>query len=199
MKKWMNYIVVVGLTAGTASAAWWPFGGDKKTEAASTAEPAAVMEAAKEYPRSRLTPEQMEKMKTRREAGGQERPHMSPEQMEKMKATHEELKKIGEAARNETDPAKKEELIGQLRAKLTKIVDNMQAEGKSRLEKAEKELPKLKEKLAEAEKNKSARIEEQIQRILAGEPLRGPEGKRPEGAFKKEGKKGPKVPAPDVE
>lgn len=188
MKPWMNYVMIIGLTAGTASAAWWPFGGDKKEE------PAPAVEPAKEQQRPQLTPEQIEKLKARREADGQGRPRMSPEQMEKMKATHEELKKIGEAARNETDPAKKEVLIGQLRAKLTEIADNMQAEGRKRLEQAEKELPKLKEKLAEAEKNKSARIEEQLQRILAGEPMRGPEGKRPEGAPKKEGKKGPKAP-----
>jgi len=192
MKKWMNYVVIMGLTAGTASAAWWPFGSDEKEEAAPAVAPAS--EPVKEHQRTQMTPEQMEKMKARREAGGQGHPRMSPEQMEKMKAMHEELKKIGEAARNETDPAKKEVLVGQLRAKLSEVADKMQAEGQKRMEKAETELTKLKEKLAEAEQKKSARIEQQVQRILAGEPMRGPDGKRPEGASKKEGKKRPAAP-----
>lgn len=184
MKKWMNYIMVVGLTAGTASAAWWPFGSDKKSEPAPAVTAAPV--PAPEKPRMQRPEGQ----------GERQRPQINPEQMEKMKAQHEELMKLGETARNETDPAKKEALVGQLRAKLTEVADKMQAEGKKRLEQAEKELPKLREKLAEAEKNKTARIEEQVQRILAGEPLKGPEGKRPEGAeLKKEVKKAAKPAA----
>jgi CRISPR/Cas system CSM-associated protein Csm2 small subunit len=135
-------------------------------------------------------------MRARKEAGNQERSRGTPEQMAKMKAQREELMKLGEAARNETDPAQKEALVSQLRAKLTEVGDKMQAEGKKRLEHAEAELAKLKEKLAEAEQKKSARIEEQVQRILAGEPLRGADGKRPDGASKKEkeGKKGQNAP-----
>ena len=178
MKKWMSYIAVVGLTAGTASAAWWPFGSDKKAEQA----PAVQAPA---------TAPEMSHMQRPEGKGEGRRSQMSPEQKEKMKARHEELKKLGEAARNEPNPAKKDVLIGQLRTKLTEMADERQAGMKKRIENAEQELPKLKERLAEAEKNKSANIEKQVQRILAGEPI-----ERPEGAYsKKEGKKGAKVPA----
>lgn len=152
--------------------------------------------------RPQLTPEQIEKIKAHREASGQkregmgeyQRPQLTPEQIEKMKANHEELMKIGEAARNETDPAKKEVLVGQLRGKLTEMADKMQAEAKRRLDQAEKELPKLRERMADAEKNKAARVEEQVQRILAGQPLAPFEGKRSEQAGGK-AKKDFKAPA----
>lgn len=176
MKKWMNCIVIAGLAAGTASAAWWPFGSDKKTEQAPV--PAPV--AAPEMPRLQR-PEGI--------AGEHQRVQLTPEQKEKMKAQHEAMMKLGEAARNETDPAKKEALIAQIRAQVTEMAEKGQAEAKKRLEQAEKELPRLKEKMAEAEKNKAARIEEHVQRILAGGPIKGSESKRPEGAARKEFKK----------
>jgi predicted RNase H-like nuclease (RuvC/YqgF family) len=182
MKKWMNYMAIIGLAAGTASAAWWPFGSDKKAEPAPST-PAKVVPAT-----SAAAPEASHMQ--RPEGKGERRVQLSPEQKEKMKARHEELKKLGEAARNETDPAKKEVLIGQLRAKLTAMADERQAEMKKRIDSAEKEMPKLKEKMAAAEKNKSANIEKQVQRILAGEPI-----EQPKGAQKKEGKKGKKAPA----
>jgi septal ring factor EnvC (AmiA/AmiB activator) len=130
--------------------------------------------------------------------GDGQRPELSPEKLEKMakmKAAHEGLMKLGEAARNETDPAKKEALIGQLRTKLTEDADKMLIEQKKRLEKAEKEVPKLKKRMEEFEKNKSARIEEQIQRILTGESPKKPEGKRPEGPSAGKHKKDPKPPS----
>ena len=152
--------------------------------------------------RPQLTPEQIEKIKAQREAVGQKRegageykrPQLSPEQMEKMKAQHEELMKMGEAARNETDPAKKEILVGQLRTKLTEIADKMQAEAKKRLDQVEKELPKLKERIADYETNKAARIEDQVKRILAGQPLVPFDGKRQEQPGAGKAKKGPKAP-----
>jgi len=184
MKKWMNYIVIAGLTAGTASAAWWPFGSDKKEQA--PASPAPV--AAPEMPR------------LQRPEGEHQRIQLTPEQKEKMKAQHEAMMKLGEAARNETDPVKKEALIAQIRAQVTEMVEKGQAEARKRLEQAEKELPRLKEKMAEAEKNKAARIEEHVQRILAGGAAKGPEGKRPDGALKKDGKKElKKLPPPPAE
>jgi hypothetical protein len=156
MKKWMSYVLIAGLSAGTASAGWWPFGSnEKKTE----------IPEAPEVPKK-------PHMQNRGGEGGRMRDLLSPEQKEKMKAKREQLMKLGEAIRNETDPAKKESLIGELRAQLTEIADKMQAEGKKRLEQAEKDLSKLKERLADAEKNKAARIEEQIKRIIAGEPFR---------------------------
>jgi hypothetical protein len=181
MKKWMSYIAVVGLTAGTASAAWWPFGSDKKAEQTPAAQAPAVQAPATAPETSRMQ---------RPEGKGEGRhSQMSPEQKEKIKARHEELNKLGAAARNETDPAKKDVLVGQLRTKLTEMADERQAGMKKRIENAEQELPKLKERLAEAEKNKSDNIEKQVQRILAGEPI-----DQPKGAPKKEGKKGTKAP-----
>jgi hypothetical protein len=154
---------------------------------------------AGEGQRPKLTPEQMEKMKTMREAGDRKAAPPSPEQMakyEKIKAQHEELMKLGESARNETDPVKKEALVGQLRAKLTEIADKMHAEAKKRFEQAEKELPKLKERMDDAEKNKAARVEQQVQRILAGEPLERPDFmKNRDQAGAGQFKKGPKAPA----
>lgn len=142
--------------------------------------------------KGQMTPEQMAKMEKMK---GQ----MTPEQMakiEKMKATHEELMKLGEAARNESDPVKKEALVADIRAKLTEIADKMQAEAKKRIAQASDETGKLQKKVADYENNKAARIEEQVQKILAGQPLYSPEGKRPEGGFqKKEFKKGVKAPA----
>lgn len=188
MKKWMSYIVVVGLTAGTASAAWGPFGSDKKAEQAPVA-PVKVAPAAS----SPATAPEVSQMQRPEGKGEGRRSQMSPEQKEKMKAQHEALMKLGEVARNETNPAKKEVLVGQLRTKLTEMADERQAGLKKRIDNAEQELPKLKERLAEAEKNKSARVEKQVQQILAGEPIEQPKGAslKKEG---KEGKKGAKAP-----
>lgn len=189
MKKWMNYVLVMGLTAGTASAAWWPFGGSKNAESA----PAVpVEESVKPDSRHPLTPEQVEKRKARKEArreAGENKERQ--ERMAKRKAMHQELKQLGEAARTESDPAKKEVLVQQLRVKLTQISDQGLARRQKKLEEAEKELKALQDKLANMEKNKSARIEEKIRRILAGERMRGPDGKRPG----KEGGKQPEPPA----
>jgi hypothetical protein len=190
MKKWMNYVLVMGLTAGTASAAWWPFGGSKNDEPAQ-APAVPVAESVTPDSQPPLTPEQIEKRKARKEARDKERQSISPEQMAKKKAMQEELKQLGEAARTESDPAKKEALVQQLRAKLTQISDQGLARRQKKLEEAEKELKAQKEKLADMEQNKSARIEEKIRRILAGEPMKGPDGKRP-GT---EGGKQPEPPA----
>lgn len=190
MKKWMNYVLVMGLTAGTASAAWWPFGGSKSEETAPA--PAPAVESVKHDARPRLTPEQIEKRKARKEArqeAGESKERQ--ERMAKRKAIHEELKQLGEAARNESDPVRKQELVEQLRTRLTQISDEAIVRGQKKLEKAEKELKALQDKLANMEKNKSARIEEKIQRILAGEPMKGPDGKRQA----KEGGKQPEPPA----
>lgn len=187
MKKWMNYVMVLGLMAGTASAAWWPFGGDKKDEVAPVVVPETpVVNKGKAHP---LTPEQMEKVKALREAGEQNRPKRMPEQMEKMKARHEAMMKLGEAARNETDPAKKEALISEIRVKITEMVDKALADQKQRIEKAEGELPKLKQRLEDAEKNKATRIEELVQRIVSGQPMQKREGAP--GTERKKGKKAP--------
>jgi predicted phage tail protein len=189
MKKWMNYVAVLGLTAGTASAAWWPFGSAAKDEVV------PVVEPARDGQRPQMTPEQLEKQKARKSTDGQDHARMSAEQIKKMKANREEIMKLGAEARNATDPAQKAVLVEQLRTKLTDVSDKMQIEGRKRLEQAEKELERLKERVAEAEQKKSARIEEQLQRILSGEPVRSMDGKRSDGSSKKEGKKELVAPA----
>lgn len=225
----MKKVIIVGLigtcTAGLAMAAeesapWYKklFGKSGDDQAAVIAPvqeemPAPVAtpekplmpqrEGLSETQRPKLTPEQIEKMKARREQmmkqregeGPADRPHpqMNPQQMEKMKAQRDAIMQLGEAARNETDPVKKEALVAELRAKLTEVSDRIHEEAKKRLAQIGKETKGLEKRIADYENNKSARVEEQVQRILAGEPLRGPDGKHSEGGFKKEGKK-PKAP-----
>ena len=187
MKKWMTMILIGVITAGLAVAEEAKVPWYKKMFGKSADEQTQVIPPPPAAPAP--APEMM-RMQRHEGMDGKQRPQLSPEQVEKMKAQHEALMKLGDMARSETDPVKKEALIGELRAKLTERADKMQAEMKKRLEQADKEMPKLKERLAEAEKNKTARIEEQIQQILAGEPPKRSEGKRPEGApLKKEGKK----------
>ncbi|NOU35635.1 MAG: hypothetical protein HOO88_02525 [Kiritimatiellaceae bacterium] len=196
MKKWMMMVLIGAVTTGIAvaeeaKAPWYKrLFGMSADEQAQVVPPAPAVSApvpapTKEMPRMQRPDGKVEG----------KRPQIAPEQMEKMKAQREALMKLGEAARNETDPAKKEALVAQLRTKLTADADKRLEELKKRVEQADQEMPKLKERLADAEKNKATRIEEQVQRILKGEPLKNPEGKRPEGAApKKEGKK-PATPA----
>lgn len=214
MKKWILIAFIGTCAAGLVAAETNNLPWYKKIFNKSADETAPVVEPAPEAAapavtpekphtqRPNLTPEQIEKMKARKaqmqhREGEGDRPHqmMNPQQMEKMKAVHEEIMKLGEAARNETDPAQKEVLVGQLRTKLTAIADRMLAEQKKRLEQAEKELPKLRERLAASEKNKSARIEDQVNRLLAGEPLMPFDGRQKGKPGEGKLKKGPKPPA----
>jgi hypothetical protein len=223
MKKWMIVILIGAWTAGLAVAEekvpWY-----KKLFNKSADEPAQVFDPAPEVSvpapepvpemprmqrreglnegqRPKLTPEQVEKMKARKAqmqqregAGDRQHPRLSPEQMEKMKAQHEALMQLGEAARNETDPVKKEALVAELRVKLTAIDDKIQQAAKKRLEQAGKEMTHLEKRIADYEQNKDARIEEQVKRILAGEPLKKPAGIGMERLGEGQIKKGPKPP-----
>ena len=94
---------------------------------------------------------------------------MSPEMMEQMRDDHQAIRKLGEAARSETDAAKKAELVAQLRAKLGEIADRMQAHQEERLAQAEERLAGLKTRIEEDKANRDAHIDEQVQRILSGE------------------------------
>jgi hypothetical protein len=191
MKKWMIAVLVGVCAAGAAIAEdtvpWYKkmFGksADEQPQvippAPETVAPPA--QAAQPAPavkqRPQLTQEQIEKLKARKEGSPFQ---VKPEVVEKMKAHHEALMKLGEAARNETDPVKKEALVAELRAKVTEGMEKMLADQKKRLAQAEADLPKLRERLADAEKNKTARIDEQVQRILSGEPMmKHHEGKHP--------------------
>lgn len=157
MKKWMRYTLIAVLTAGSASAAWWPFGSKEKME-----EPPVMEQPRPGHPGMK-----------------HKRPEMNEEQhakSQKIKAEREAIHKLAEAARNESDPAKKTELVDALRAKVTVNAEKMQAEFRRRLEKAEQGVEKMKARLADAEKNKEQRIEEQVQRLLSGEAPKHPEG-----------------------
>jgi len=162
MKKWILMTLIVALTAGIAVAQeaekspWWKFGMGK-TE---------VKEDVQRQPG---------------QAGRYGHPQMSPEQREQMKKTHAELKALAETARNETDPVKKEALIDQLRIKVTEVADKMQKQHRQRILKAERNIAKLKERMAEAEKNRPQMIEKRVQQLLSGEQHRPPRAPRRRG------------------
>jgi hypothetical protein len=103
--------------------------------------------------------------------GGKDRPGgpMSPEEMEQMKADHKVIQELGEAARAETDPAKKAEIVAQLRTKLADVGARMLANQEKRLVQAEERLAGLKEKIEYTKANRETLLDEQVQRILAGE------------------------------
>ena len=199
MKKWMIYGLIGTLAACLAVAEdtvpWYKKlftqDADEQTQ---VIPPAPEAQVAPTEPAT-ATPVPVAPASDVKQKAAGDRPQPTPEQMEKMKAQHDELMKMGEAARNETDPANKEILVGQLRVKLTEIADKMQADAKKRLDQVEKELPKLKGRVADYENNKAARIEDQVQRILAGQPLAQHEGKRPDQSAAGKAKKAPKAPS----
>lgn len=163
-KKWMKYLLIAGLTAGSASAAIWPFGRKDQTA---------------DKPASCEQPQETRRMRRPQGDGERQRPQQTPEQakkMQQMRQSRQEIVTLGEAARNETDQVKKEELIGQLRTKLNVAADKMQAMHGKRLEQAEQEIDRLRQRAEEMQKNRDQRIEEQIQNILAGEPPMGRSG-----------------------
>ena len=111
---------------------------------------------------------------------GEERGHhpggpMDHEMMSLMKANHKAIRELGEAARAETDPAKKEELVAQLRTKLGEVGDLMQKKWEERLAQAEERIASLKEKVEYSKANRDALIEEHVQRILSGEKPQRPD------------------------
>lgn len=167
MKKWIGYMVLGLMIAGTF------FGQESVAE---TTGSAADGQSAKQR-----KPKNPNQHKTHQKSH-----KLSPEQQENRQA----IIKLGDAARVETDPVKKEELVGQLRVKLNDMFNNMHAMHQKRLEKATKELEQLKQRMTEAEQNREQRIDEQVQRILSGESFRKPEGPggkgaRPEGGASK--------------
>jgi hypothetical protein len=191
MKKWMVYLVISAFAAGMAAADETQVPWYRKLFGKGADEQPAEIPALPGTP----APERQKQPMQRREAAGERmRNQASPEQMEQARARGQEMMKLGEAARNETDPAKKEALIDQLRAQLNEAADRMQQMHEKRLEEAGRDLSHLKERAAEARKNRDARIEEQIQRILAGEQPGPGIGRRPEGPGEKRPGKGPKQP-----
>lgn len=194
MKKWIAVILMSAFSAGLVSAEDGNVPWYKKMFGAGGETSDQVMPPPPESP----APE-MPRMQ-RPEGKGDWKTQMDPERREKMKAHHDEVMKLGAAIRNETDPAKKEALTAQLRAKVTEMVDQMLADQAKRLEQAEKEMPKLRERLADAQKNKDTRIEEHVQQIISGEKPKGPGGDEPRfEKFRKERKNGDVPPPPAAE
>jgi isoleucyl-tRNA synthetase len=186
MKKWIGILLIAGLTTGTASAAFWPFGSnDDETEDQSTTTEESQKQMQPPYrpgnrygqsQHSKLSPEQIEKMKQARQ---------------QMRQQRQAIMKLGEAARNETDPEKKKELVDQLRVKLNEVADKMQAMHEKRLKKVEQEIDRLREQAKKMTENRDERIEKQIEKILSGEHKKGP----PEGGRRR----GPGKPDESVE
>jgi hypothetical protein len=168
MKKWMRYTLITVFTASSASAAIWPFGSNEKTE-----EPPAV-----ERPQQSRSGSKRDGQKGSKRDGQKGN---NEKRGGEMKAHHNELKSLTAAAQSETDPAKKEALIEQIRTKMTAGAEKMQEEYRKRLERAEQGVEKMKQRLADAEKNRDQRIEENIKRLLSGEKMERPDGKRPDG------------------
>jgi uncharacterized protein YdeI (YjbR/CyaY-like superfamily) len=158
MKKSIIYLLLAVFAAGVSvaedKAPWWKFG-------LGGAEEEEVLEPQAEAPRGEGRRSDMRQQRRR--------PQMNPEQRAKVKAYYEEIHKLAEAARAEADPVKKEQLVDQLRAKLTEGAERMQAEFHKRLEQAEKDVVKMRERLEKSEANMSARVEEHLQKILSGE------------------------------
>lgn len=169
MKKWTIVVLTGLITAGSASAALWPFGSKEKTEEASAVECPQEGPAGMQRRRPQEGPAGMQR----------KRPQMSEDQRAQMKASHQAMQKLAEAARAETDPVKKAELTDQLRTKLTEGAEKMHAAFRKRLEQAENEVAKMKQRLADEAKNKDQKVEEMLQRLLSGEKLQRPEGKGP--------------------
>lgn len=125
--------------------------------------------------------------------GGPDRKGPTPEQ----RAEFEAFRNLCKSVREETDEAKKAELVEELRAKLGKMADEQCAMQKERLADAEKriaeqkarldaQVEELRGRIEDEEAHRSEWIEEQVQCILSGErpPMRrmhrGPECKGPD-------------------
>ena len=172
MKRWITVLMVFVFAAGISVAdndgPWWKFGFGGND---------------KERVENRQSPKHQHK--DRDEDKGHHRSQLSDQQRAQMKEQYQAIKKLAEAARSETDPAKKAELTDQLRDKLTENAKNMQKQYRKRIEKAEKELAKMKERLNTGEANLEQRVDEHLQRLLSGEKAdhkgRLKERRRPDG------------------
>ncbi len=94
---------------------------------------------------------------------------MSEEARAEIRAERDEIRDLVGAIRVETDETRKTELTAQLRAKLNVVADRMQEHHQKRLEEAEQRLDALRERIDDSIDNRDELIEEQIERLLAGE------------------------------
>jgi hypothetical protein len=131
--------------------------------------------------RGNMQPQQQQQQQRNKRSGS------SDEQRAEAKARYEEIAKLAEEARAEMDPVKKEQMVVELRAKLTEGATRMQEDFQRRLETAEQEVAKMKERLKESAQTLDARVEEHLQELLSGEQvsrkgLGGGEGSRHKGS-----------------
>jgi hypothetical protein len=157
MKKIISVLLGVGMLAGTASAEWWVFRKDRKGKEPSVEQNLCPKCAAKEQAVKQKTDEQKRVRKEQRE----------------------ELRRLADTARAETDPVKREMLVGELRAKLVEGQVRVQESFRKRLKKAEAGVGKLKSRLEAAESNQDKRIEKKLAQLLSGErPQHEKDGKK---------------------
>ena len=99
---------------------------------------------------------------------------VDPEAMEQMRKIHMEIRDLAGAARLETDEARKADLVARLRAKLGEAADLMLVKQEKRLAQAEERLADLKAKIEYSKTNREKLLDEQVQRVLAGEKPQRP-------------------------
>ncbi|MBC8207359.1 MAG: hypothetical protein ISR85_04340 [Kiritimatiellales bacterium] len=166
MKKWFVYILMAFFAVGFAAA----------QDNTPGLEPGSENDGAEQIEALPLEQAPGGHMKPGGRPDMRKRSRISDEQRAEMKAHYEAIHSLAEAARAEADPVKKAELIEQLRAKLTEGAEKMQAEFSKRLENAEADVAEMKERLAKGEAEMAQRVEEHLQKLLAGEQ---PEHKGP--------------------
>lgn len=94
---------------------------------------------------------------------------VSDEMRAEMRAEHQAIRDLVGAARVETDETRKAVLVEQIRAKLGAVADRVQAHQEARLAQAEAQFNALKARIEDARERRDEIIEDQIQRLLAGE------------------------------
>lgn len=93
------------------------------------------------------------------------------EQIERMREERDAIRSMAEAYRDETDPAKQEEIKKKLREHLADIADRMEQAHQRRLDTVREEVNRLEKRAEQARAQREQRIEDQLERILSGEPL----------------------------
>lgn len=126
------------------------------------------------------------------EQGGRSRPGEGGKKedwRQRAQEHHEKVNRLAKAAREETDPVKKEERVDELRAVLMEGAEAMMAHFRRRVEDAEQDVAEMRERLEDGEANMEARVEEYLQTLLTCEP--------PPWAGEPNGPKAPPGPPPE--
>ena len=94
---------------------------------------------------------------------------MSAEMRDEIRAEHRAIRDLAGAIRVESDEARKAELTEELRGKLGGITDRVQQHQRNRFRQAQEQLDELGQRIEQAEQNRDKLIDEQVQRLIAGE------------------------------